>query len=479
RSPSVAQGGWRWGGRGGVTSLAVEKPHFSAWRPILQTGFDLAYSPLLELPVGKGRLLLCTLDLHDHARQDPAAERLVHAVVATLASSPGTFAAERPARTLVDAVWQQRLVQAGIEAEAGLSQLADDSVVVIGRELEPTEQASITAHVMAGGRALVLPDAPIPADWGFERNPVEHIEVGLAPPHLPALRGLDIADLRIRATHPGVVIAGNGAVDAAGQYAERALGAGKIAVIGFDPWQFDTEAHPYLRFTAWRQARAFAQVCANHGIRPVHDQRVFTPLSAKAHQSLAGEWRAYATALQQSTRQEIADPGLSAAAQTLIAGSSKLESENVTLPAEWESFGGAWSNADGEAVFERTVTIPSDWRGQDLLLSLGVLDDFDRVYIDGVELGHTDSSTPRWWTLLRQYVIPADRIRQQDVRLTVRIFDHAGGGGFMARDAADMFVVPVVLDRERRAALAQPGPYHPDYIDDFATGDYPYRYYNW
>src|SRR5262249_17784982 len=73
RSPKF---GWHWGNRGAVCSAAIEKPLHSGWRPILECEFDLAYSPLLELDYGRGRLILCTLDLEDHVPLDPAAATL-------------------------------------------------------------------------------------------------------------------------------------------------------------------------------------------------------------------------------------------------------------------------------------------------------------------------------------------------------------------------------------------------------------------
>ena len=45
--------GWHWGNRGGVTSAAIEKPHRSGWRPLLECEFDLAYTPLMELDYDK------------------------------------------------------------------------------------------------------------------------------------------------------------------------------------------------------------------------------------------------------------------------------------------------------------------------------------------------------------------------------------------------------------------------------------------
>ena len=68
--------GWHWGNGGAVTSAAIEKPHRSGWRPLLECEFDLAYTPLMELDYGQGRLIVCTLDLEDHVAADPAARRM-------------------------------------------------------------------------------------------------------------------------------------------------------------------------------------------------------------------------------------------------------------------------------------------------------------------------------------------------------------------------------------------------------------------
>lgn len=480
RSPQVANGGWRWGGRGGVTSAAVEKPHYSAWRPILQTGFDLAYSPLLELPVGAGRLVLCTLDLHDHARQDPAAERVLHQLIAALAHKDAGFAPERPAHLVADDTWAPLLDEAGIATTPGLDALAPEAVVLIGRALDATQRAAIDQHVAAGGRALVLPGTPIPPGWGLERQAVEVQAGSIAPPRLAALRGLDASELRIRAAHPGTVLVGEGAIDAEGQYAEREIGQGLVAVVDVDPWRFDTAAHPYLRFTVWRQARAFAQVLANHGLRSRHDHRIFVPPAAATRIPLAGTWRAHPTALVPAGGRALTETGVSAKAQAIIsAEDAATEAIEVELPAEWERFGGRWREADGEAVFVREVDIPPEWSGQDLLLSLGVLDDFDRVYVDGVAIGSTAADTPRWWTVPRRYRVPGDRVRPGRMRIAVRIFDHQGGGGFTSRDPAELFLMPLAAHAEQQARSSERGPYHHDYIDDFATGDDPYRYYNW
>ncbi len=80
--------GWHWGNRGGVTSAAIEKPHRSGWRPLLECEFDLAYTPLMELDYGQGRLIVCTLDLEDHVALDPAARRMAGRVMDYALHSP-------------------------------------------------------------------------------------------------------------------------------------------------------------------------------------------------------------------------------------------------------------------------------------------------------------------------------------------------------------------------------------------------------
>lgn len=480
QSPEVRTNGWRWGGRGGVSSAAVEKPHFSAWRPILQTEFDLAYAPLLELPVGKGRLVLSTLDLHDHARQDPAAEVLLHRLLDHVRQPITSFTAERSARAVVDARWQERLAAAGIETDEGLDAVPVTAALLIGRELAAGELTTVEAHLAAGGLVVVLPDTPIPADWGVQREAIDVLPGGLTSPRLPALRGLDVSDLRIRAATPGHILVGAGDIDAGGQYAEIARGSGRIAVIGFNPWQFTDEAKPYLRFSAWRQARAFSQVLANHGLRSTHDQRVFAAPDASERLPLSGTWQAYPTALVPGGKDPIADPGLSTAAQAIIAGKpSTVRAQEVELPRPWEELGTTWNTMDGEAVFERRITIPEEWVGRALMLSLGVLDDYDQVFVNGVAVGSTGSKTPRWWTVSRRYEIPASVVSQRELRITVRIWDNFGGGGVMSRDPAALFLLPVDRWEADQTPASAANPYHPDYIDDYATGDDPYRYYNW
>ena len=93
-SPDRPPHGWRWGNNGSVSSAMLEKPHRSGWTPLLEGEWDLAYSPLMELGYGKGRLTFCTLDLEDQAAVDPVAERLARRVLVQAARPVETARAE-------------------------------------------------------------------------------------------------------------------------------------------------------------------------------------------------------------------------------------------------------------------------------------------------------------------------------------------------------------------------------------------------
>ena len=67
---------WRAGNRGNVASVLIEKPARGDFMPILDGGFGLQFSPLLEYREGKGMMLFCQMDVTGRTESDPAAETL-------------------------------------------------------------------------------------------------------------------------------------------------------------------------------------------------------------------------------------------------------------------------------------------------------------------------------------------------------------------------------------------------------------------
>src|SRR5690606_10266324 len=64
---------WRCGNRGSVASVLIEKPARGDFRPVLDGGYALQYSPLMEHREGRGMVLFCQLDVTGRSEADPAA----------------------------------------------------------------------------------------------------------------------------------------------------------------------------------------------------------------------------------------------------------------------------------------------------------------------------------------------------------------------------------------------------------------------
>ncbi len=67
---------WRCGCRGNVASVLIEKPACGDFKPILNCGYGLQYSPLMEYREGSGMVLFCQMDVTGRTEHEPAAALL-------------------------------------------------------------------------------------------------------------------------------------------------------------------------------------------------------------------------------------------------------------------------------------------------------------------------------------------------------------------------------------------------------------------
>ena len=70
-----------WSSNGTVASFHFEKPQTGPFKTIISSGFDMLYSPLVELRPGKGKILLCQLDVTNRYGIVPVATRITHRLV--------------------------------------------------------------------------------------------------------------------------------------------------------------------------------------------------------------------------------------------------------------------------------------------------------------------------------------------------------------------------------------------------------------
>jgi hypothetical protein len=149
---------WRCGNWGNVASVLIEKPPRGDFIPIVDGGYALQYSPLLEYREGRGLVLFCQMDVTGRTESDPAAETLAGNILRYVdAWRP---ASRRTAVYAGEPAGLDWLAACGVEAAPfkGVPPAADQVLVVGpggGRELAAQTPAT-GAWVQAGGRVLAL-----------------------------------------------------------------------------------------------------------------------------------------------------------------------------------------------------------------------------------------------------------------------------------------------------------------------------------
>jgi sialate O-acetylesterase len=100
--------------------------------------------------------------------------------------------------------------------------------------------------------------------------------------------------------------------------------------------------------------------------------------------------------------------------------------KKMRLPQYWEDAG--LPGYDGVVWFRRTFELPREWAGQDLLLSLGPVDDRDTTYVNGVAVGGLSQ-----WDAPRSYRVPARLLKPGTNTIAVRVLDTGVGGGIYGK----------------------------------------------
>jgi len=206
---------WRCGNRGNVASALIEKPACGDFLPILDGGYSLQYSPLMEYREGRGLVLFCQMDVTGRTEDDPAADALAANVLAY--ATAWLPAPRRRAVYVGDPVGRAHLERAGIAAEDyDGGSLSPDQVLVVtseGAAKLAGRKPAIDAWLKAGGRLLALgldeseADAFLPFHVDFETK--EHIAAYFEPPAMGSLlAGVGPADVHNRSPREMPLVTG-------------------------------------------------------------------------------------------------------------------------------------------------------------------------------------------------------------------------------------------------------------------------------
>jgi len=97
---------------------------------------------------------------------------------------------------------------------------------------------------------------------------------------------------------------------------------------------------------------------------------------------------------------------------------------SMMLPAKFE---GVMGEFDGIVWFRKTLELPAEIAGQNMILSLGPIDDMDRAYFNGKLVGAME--TGGFWQANRDYVVPDNLVKAGRNTISIRVLDTQGGGG--------------------------------------------------
>ena len=117
----------------------------------------------------------------------------------------------------------------------------------------------------------------------------------------------------------------------------------------------------------------------------------------------------------------------------ILGGAAPEGWRYVPAPADWSRAADDLGQYDGFAWYRAFVHVPEAWKGRDLALDLGGIDDCDETFVNGTKVGATGSLPPKTqvaWQAKRGYRVPAGAVRFGGWNLVaVRVFDNGGGGG--------------------------------------------------
>jgi beta-galactosidase len=262
---------WRCGCWGNVASVLIEKPARGDFLPILDGGFALQYSPLLEYREGQGMVLFCQLDVTGRTDSDPAAEALtLNMLNYTAAWKPSP---RLKALYVGDAGGKTHLEAAGLALTAYSREgLTAEAVLIVGpgggKQLAG-DAAAVGAWLEGGGHLLAIgldaADATALLPFKMEMKKAEHIAAFFeAPGRKSLLAGIGPADVHNRDPRELSLVSGGAVVLGDGVLAQAETA--NVVFCQLVPWQFDPTRQMNLKRTFRRTSCLVSRLAANMGV---------------------------------------------------------------------------------------------------------------------------------------------------------------------------------------------------------------------
>lgn len=486
---------YRWGNYGAVASVLIEKPHMGAFTPVLEAEFDLRFSPLMWWQMGNGRVLFCQMDITDRYGLEPAATKLADNILRNV--TEGKPSVMFRSAVGLDALSTTLMDQLGFSSRMlkendDFSGLDSRTLLVISPETKiqslVRNQRKLADFTQRGGQVLCLfldqqqiqsgflPFVPKVSQREFSKTRLPDLSPGSS-----LLQGISISDLHYRSSQKVCLfdsVPQGSFKDEAGVLAAVGHGKGRYIFWQLDPsilskersyanlWNKQVHAG-FNRYSLWHVNRVLSQLLTNCGIRQ-NDQSIETMLAGSWKFKLAGEWQTHASddkQLEMEREQYTVIEHDTSTWLTLVAPGSWPVNPETSSPV-FDNRTDA-HNSDYSIWYRKTFMVPDSLLGRPLLLNLGVIDDADETYVNGVKVGGISRDNSKtFWKDDRCYVVPAAIIRYgQPNVISFRMTDYQGGwGGFLRGPTMQL------SEYKKNEIL---------YCEPLELDDNPYRVYWW
>jgi hypothetical protein len=261
---------WRCGCRGNVASVLIEKPACGDFLPIVDGGFSLQYSPLLEYREGKGMVLFCQMDVTGRTQTDPAAQTLTANILEYVSAwkpSP-----RREALYIGEPAGRAHLQAAGLRLGSyDGGELKADQVLIVGPGSKglAAHRDAVGTFLKTGGHllaiGLVQEDADTLLPFKVSMNQAEHINAYFDPPGANSLlAGVGPADVHNRDPRTTPLVSGG--ANTVGDGVLAVASGANVVFCQLAPWQFEYRNNFGLKRTFRRTSFLMARLLSNLGV---------------------------------------------------------------------------------------------------------------------------------------------------------------------------------------------------------------------
>ncbi len=262
---------WRCGNRGNVASVLIEKPARGDFLPILDGGFSLQYSPLMEYREGEGMVLFCQLDVTGRTETDPAAEALVRNILRyvsdwkPLPHRKAVYAGEPAGKAYLESL--------GVSARSyDGGSLSGDEVLIAGPGSGGAlakDASEIAKWLKAGGNLLAIgldqDDVTPLLPFKVTMRKAEHVSAFFEPFGVNSLlAGIGPADVHNRDPRELSLVTSGAEIIGDGVLAKAETA--NVVFMQMPPWQFAGNDQPSLRRTFRHVSVLFDRLLANLGV---------------------------------------------------------------------------------------------------------------------------------------------------------------------------------------------------------------------